>query len=44
MSNHYAAGLEGEAIACAYLKQMGIQVLETRFRGKDFLNIIPGIA
>lgn len=35
MSDFYTAGLEGEAIACAYLKQRGIRVLETRFRGKD---------
>lgn len=34
MSDKYTAGLEGEAIACAYLEDIGMQVMEKRYRGK----------
>lgn len=31
----YHSGLSGEAIACQYLKSIGIQVLRTRYRAAD---------
>ena len=32
MKDIYAAGIEGENIACAYLKGLGMTILQTRYR------------